>query len=87
MERAVYYARADGSLIREAVHPIITPNGISLAPDVRTLYVAKTETSRPWSFEIVCAGELKKLPLPSPHSCPKQVSGIHFRVLAPPRTP
>lgn len=64
---AVYYARADGSLIREVVHPIMTPNGIGLSPDGRKLYVAETETSRLWSFEVVGPGELRKLPFPSPH--------------------
>jgi len=64
---AVYYARTDGSLIREVVHPIVTPNGIGLSPDGGTLYVAETETSRLWSFEIIGEGELQKLPFPSPH--------------------
>lgn len=64
---AVYYARMDGSLIREAVHPIVTPNGIGLSPDGRTLYVAETETSRLWQFRIVGEGQLDKLPFPSPH--------------------
>ncbi len=64
---AVYYARTDGSLIREAVHPILTPNGIGLSPDGRTLYVAETETSRLWSFEITGEGIVRKLPFPSPH--------------------
>jgi len=72
---AVYYARADGSRIREAVHPIITPNGIGLSPDGRTLYVAETETSRLWSYEIVGEGELRKLPFPSPHGG-KLVAGL-----------
>jgi gluconolactonase len=30
---AVYYARADGSSIKEAAFPLITPNGIGLSPD------------------------------------------------------
>lgn len=64
---AVYYARADGSLIREAVFPIITPNGIGLSPDGKTLYVAETETSRLWSFPIIGEGVLDKQPWPSPH--------------------
>jgi hypothetical protein len=25
---AVYYARTDGSLIKEAIYPIMTPNGV-----------------------------------------------------------
>ncbi len=37
---AVYYARADGSFIRRAAHPFLTPNGVGLSPDGRTLYVS-----------------------------------------------
>jgi len=72
---AVYYARADGSLIREAVFPIITPNGVGLSPDGNTLYVAETETSRLWSFRITGEGELEKQPWPSPHGG-KLVAGL-----------
>ncbi|HEX7954843.1 MAG TPA: SMP-30/gluconolactonase/LRE family protein [Burkholderiales bacterium] len=72
---AVYYARTDGSLIREAVFPIITPNGIGLSPDGNTLYVAETETSRLWSFRISGEGELDKQPWPSPHGG-KLVAGL-----------
>jgi gluconolactonase len=64
---AVYYARTDGSLIKEAIYPCITPNGIGLSPDGRTLYVSETETSRLWSFPITGEGEVEKLPWPSPH--------------------
>jgi gluconolactonase len=72
---AVYYARADGSLIREAVFPIMTPNGVGLSPDGNTLYVAETETSRLWSFRITGEGELEKQPWPSPHGG-KLVAGL-----------
>jgi gluconolactonase len=63
---AVFYARADGSLIKEAIFPIITPNGVGLSPDGRTLYVSETETSRAWSFPIIGEGEVQKEPWPSP---------------------
>ncbi|MBV9736151.1 MAG: SMP-30/gluconolactonase/LRE family protein [Acidisphaera sp.] len=63
----VYYARADGSAITEIVHPILTPNGIGLSPDGKTLYVAETETARLWAWDILSAGVLKKAPFPSPH--------------------
>ena len=63
----VYYAKADGSLIREIVHPILTPNGIGLSPDDRTLYVAETEGARLWAFDLVAPGEIRKAPFPSPH--------------------
>jgi len=64
---AVCYAKADGSLIREIVHPILTPNGCGLSPDGRTLYVAETETARLWAFDIVEPGVIRKQPWPSPH--------------------
>ena len=63
---AVYYARADGSFIREVAFPLITPNGVGLAPDGQTLYVSETETGRLWSYPILAPGELAKEPWPSP---------------------
>src|SRR5262249_54237302 len=63
----VYYAKADGTSIAEIVHPILTPNGIGLSPDEKTLYVAETETARLWAFDILEPGVLQKAPFPSPH--------------------
>ena len=63
----VYYALADGSSIKEVAHPILTPNGIGLSPDGKTLYVAETETARLWAWDIVSPGVLAKAPFPSPH--------------------
>jgi gluconolactonase len=64
---AVYYARTDGSLIKEAIFPVMTPNGVGLSPDGRTLYVSETETSRLWSYPIVGEGGVAKEPWPSPN--------------------
>lgn len=64
---AVYYAKADGSLIREVVFPIFTPNGCGLSPDGRVLYVAETETARLWAFDLTGPGEIARHPFPSPH--------------------
>ena len=64
---AVYYARADGSLIREVVFPIFTPNGCGLSPDGTVLYVAETETARLWAFDLAGPGEIRRQPFPSPH--------------------
>ena len=47
---------ADGSLVREVVHPMLTPNGIGLSPDGRTLYAAETETGRVWAWDIAAPG-------------------------------
>ena len=71
----VYYALADGSKITEVAHPILTPNGIGLSPDGKTLYVAETETARLWAFDIVAPGVVKKLGWPSPHGG-RLVAGI-----------
>jgi gluconolactonase len=64
---AVYYAKADGSLITEVAFPLVTPNGIGLSPDGETLYVAETEAARLWAFDILGPGVVKKQPWPSPH--------------------
>jgi gluconolactonase len=56
---AVYYAKADGSSIREAIFPLERPNGIGLAPDERTLYVVETPTARCWSFRLSAPGEIE----------------------------
>lgn len=64
---AVYYARADGSAIREVVFPIFTPNGCGLSPDGGTLYVSETETARLWAFALIGPGEIAREPFPSPH--------------------
>ena len=63
----LYYARADGSSISVVVYPIGTPNGIGLSPDGKVLYVAETDTSRLWAFDIAEPGVIKKLPYPSPN--------------------
>ncbi|MBL8672973.1 MAG: SMP-30/gluconolactonase/LRE family protein, partial [Alphaproteobacteria bacterium] len=63
----VYYARADGSLIKEAAYPFIMANGIGLSPDGKRLYVAETETARLWAFDVTAPGVLAKRPWPSPH--------------------
>ena len=63
----VYYAQPDGSRIAEVVHPILTPNGIGLSPDERTLYVAETEAARLWAFDVASPGVLAKRGFPSPN--------------------
>ncbi|HSA81389.1 MAG TPA: SMP-30/gluconolactonase/LRE family protein, partial [Geminicoccaceae bacterium] len=64
---AVFYAKADGSLIHEVAFPMVMPNGIGLSPDGDTLYVAETEAARLWAFDIVEPGVVKRHPWPSPH--------------------
>ena len=56
---AVYYAKADGSMIKEAIFPLERPNGIGLSPDERTLYVVETPTARLWAFSLSAPGEIE----------------------------
>jgi gluconolactonase len=56
---SVYYALPDGSKIVRARAGMITPNGIGLSPDGKTVWVAETYTSRVWGFEIEGPGQLK----------------------------
>ena len=72
---AVYYAKTDGSFITEIAYPMMTPNGIGLSPDEKTLYVAETEAARLWAFPIEAPGVVKKEPWPSPHGG-KLVAGM-----------
>jgi gluconolactonase len=62
----VYYALPDGSRISELVYPMLSPNGVGLAPDEKTLYVADTESSRLFAFDIEAAGRLRTEPFPAP---------------------
>ena len=64
---AVYHAAADGSYIRQAVFPMVTPNGCGLSPDEKTLYVSETETGRLWHWPVTGRGEVGKQPWPSPN--------------------
>lgn len=63
----IYYARMDGSEIRELAFPVVNPNGVGLSPDGKVLYVAETDTSRLWAYDIVAPGVIKKHPYPSPY--------------------
>lgn len=54
----IYYAKADGSMIREIAFPVESPNGIGLSPDGRTLYWAETHTGRVFRRDIVEPGVL-----------------------------
>src|SRR5580693_5898232 len=63
----LYYALPDGSSVTELVYPIVTPNGVGLSPDEKTVYVADTETSRIFAWDIVSPGKVKHEPFPAPY--------------------
>ncbi len=56
----VFYAKADGSHITEAIFPLEGPNGVGLSPDEKTLYVAETPTGRLWAYPVASPGELDR---------------------------
>jgi gluconolactonase len=53
----IYYAKIDGSMIKEVVFPLESPNGIGLSPDGNTLYWAETFTGRLFKLAITAPGE------------------------------
>lgn len=62
----VFYARPDGGAIMRARGQMISPNGVGLSPDERTLYVADTDLGRLWSFALAGPGKLDKQPRGQP---------------------
>ncbi len=55
----LYWAKPDGSEIREVVYPLDSPNGVGLSPDGLRVYVAETWTGRVWWWEIDEPGAVK----------------------------
>jgi gluconolactonase len=55
---ALYYAKADGSHISRQRDHIISPNGVGLSPDERTVYAADTQLGRLWAFDVTEPGVL-----------------------------
>jgi gluconolactonase len=64
---SVYYAKADGSSIAEAVFPLDGPNGIGLSPDGNTLYVAETHPAHLWRFRLSAPGVIDRKGGDFPH--------------------
>jgi gluconolactonase len=55
---ALYYALIDGSKIVRARDHFVSPNGVGLSPDEKTVYMADTTLGRLWSFDIAEPGVL-----------------------------
>lgn len=66
----LYYARADGSVLREVVYPLDAPNGVGLSPEGDRVYVAETHTGRITYWELEAPGQVR------PH--PRSPHGGHF---------
>jgi len=73
---AVFYARIDGSFIRQVIFPLDGPNGIGLSPDDGTLYVAESWTGRVWSYDITGPGQIRKFDGPMPWERGRLLTGM-----------
>ncbi len=58
----VYYATTDGKMISRQRDGLISPNGIGLSPDEKTVYVADTNLGRLWGFDTSGVGQLAEGP-------------------------
>ena len=63
----VFYALPNGRQAQAVARPLMTPNGVALSPDGRTLYYAETEGARVWAYDIQAPGQIHKLAWPSPN--------------------
>lgn len=68
----LYYAKPDGSLIREIVYGGTGLNGVGLSPDEKVVYAAETETARLWAFDVTAPGEIAP---PAPGQVGRFVTG------------
>ena len=73
---AVFYARSDGSFIKQVIFPLDGPNGIGLSPDDRTLYVAESWSGRVWAYEITGPGQIRKVTGPVPWERGRLLIGV-----------
>ncbi len=79
----LYYAKPDGTLIKEAAYGFVGLNGVGLSPDEKTVYAAETETGKLFAFDIVGEGEVAKGMLGPPGRCVAiQTQQVFFDSLA-----
>jgi gluconolactonase len=74
----IFYALADGSLIREVVFPTDAPNGIGLSPDGTHLYWAETHTGRVFQRTVTGPGELAPTMPLDPSVCLAGLPGLQL---------
>jgi gluconolactonase len=65
----IYYAKADGSSIKEIVFPAHEPNGIGLSPDGNTLYWAETWNGRIMQRKITAPGVVEEPSIVDTSAC------------------
>lgn len=70
----LYYARPDGSEIREVIYPLNHPNGVGLSPAGDRIYVAETETARVFAWPLSAPGEIAEYR--GPETRPTLLAGL-----------
>ncbi|MBI3678402.1 MAG: SMP-30/gluconolactonase/LRE family protein [Proteobacteria bacterium] len=58
---ALYYAKANGSKITQVLRELVTPNGVGLSPDGKTVYYAETFTGRLYGLPLLKPGKPGKV--------------------------
>ncbi len=58
----LYFGKPDGSLVKEAVFGLLTPNGCGISPDGKTVYAAESMSAHLLAFDIVGEGEIARAP-------------------------
>jgi len=58
---ALYYATANGAKITRVLRELISPNGVGLSPDGKTVYYAETMPGRLWALPLVGPGKPGKV--------------------------
>lgn len=53
----LYYAKADGSEIKHVLRELLSPNGVGLSPDGKTVHYAETFPGRLWSLPLDAPGK------------------------------
>lgn len=59
---AIYYAQPDGSSIKRVQDHFVSPNGVGLSPDEKTVYMADTNLGRLWAFDLTAPGVASEPP-------------------------
>ncbi len=55
---SLFYAKPDGSSVKEVIHPLTESNGVGLSPDGKTVYVAETGPGRLWAWDLKSNGTI-----------------------------
>jgi gluconolactonase len=61
------YGRPDGSSCIVGARPMVSPNGVGLSPDERTVYVAESATARLFAFDLDAPGRIRRSDPRTPH--------------------